>query len=132
MISPNLNVSIPRMGVYTRHLQVNPTLPSHRLQDYTQQSQSQNGEGELEMKKQTELAQEPRQEEQESTNCAKITLDLEKLFQTYSMQKCLDHSGNYSIVLTTSTAWRRHYGVTTYKSLAQLTASPSTKVNLVS
>ena len=73
-----------------------------------------------------------KQEEQESTNYVKITLDLEKLFQTYSIKKCSDQSDFYSMRLTTSTAWKRHYGVTFYKSLEQWTASQNSKVNLLS
>ena len=133
MIFPNLNASIPPKVEDIRLLRVKRIPPLPQLRDSTQQRGSQSGEQGLGTKKQTESHQEHRQEEQESTNYAKITLNLEKLFQTYSMRKCSTQSDLYLMTLTTSTAWRRHYGVTTYKSLEQLTASPrdrkSTRLN---
>ena len=133
MISANLNVTQnPMVQGYTKPHRVNPIPPLQQLRDCTQQRESWNGEKESEKQKQTESLQKQVPEVQESINTAK-TFSLESMLsQICLMQRCSTQSNPCSTKSTTSTVWKHHYGLTIYKSLAQLTVSQSSKVNCLS
>lgn len=133
MIFPNLNVTHPPMEQgSTRLHRVLPIQASLPLQDYTQQRESQSGEEESGTKKQTESLAKHQQEEQGFTDTVKTIYE-----ETYSKPICLTSKCStplnpYLTKSTTFTAWKIHSILTTYKSLEQLTALQSSKVNLVS
>lgn len=133
MISVNLNETRNLMvRGYTKPHRVNPIPPLQQSQDCTQRRESWNGEKESEKQKQTESPQKQVPEVQESINIVK-TFSLESMLsQICLMQRCLTQSDHCSTKSITSTVWKHHYGLTIYKSLAQLTVSQSSKVNCLS